>query len=106
MLRDDIGRLALGAKADLVLVDLKNPWMMPARDPLRSLVFHAADRAVRDVYVDGQKVVANGRVATLDHAAALARLTEAQRRMEAAVPQRDGRRRASTEITPLSLPIL
>ena len=30
-----------------------NPWMMPVRDPLRSLVFHAADRAVRDVYVDG-----------------------------------------------------
>jgi cytosine/adenosine deaminase-related metal-dependent hydrolase len=104
--RDDIGRLAPGARADLVLVDLTNPWMMPARDPLRSLVFHAADRAVRDVYVGGQKVVANGRVLTLDHADALGRLTEAQRRMEAAVPERDGRRRRSTEITPLSLPML
>ena len=38
-----------------MLVDLKNPWMMPARDPLRSLIFHAADRAVRDVYVDGER---------------------------------------------------
>ena len=104
--RDDIGRLAPGARADLVLVDLTNPWMMPARDPLRSLVFHAADRAVRDVYVGGQKVVANGRVLTLNHADALGRLTEAQRRMEAAVPERDGRRRRSTEITPLSLPML
>jgi cytosine/adenosine deaminase-related metal-dependent hydrolase len=104
LLRDDIGRLTPGAKADLVLVDLENPWMMPARDPLRSLVFHAADRAVRDVYVDGQRVVADGRVLTLDRAGALARLSEAQRRMEAAVPQRDGRRRSSTEITPLSLP--
>jgi cytosine/adenosine deaminase-related metal-dependent hydrolase len=106
LLRDDIGRLAPGAKADLVLVDLKNPWMMPARDPLRSLVFHAADRAVRDVYVDGRQVVAGGRVVTLDHTAALLRLTEAQRRMEAAVPERDGRRRRSTEITPLSLPMM
>jgi 5-methylthioadenosine/S-adenosylhomocysteine deaminase len=106
LLRDDIGRLAPGARADLVLVDVKNPWMMPARDPLRSLVFHAADRAVRDVYVDGQKVVANSRVVTLDHSDALARLTEAQRRMEAAVPDRDGRHRTSTEITPLSLPSL
>jgi cytosine/adenosine deaminase-related metal-dependent hydrolase len=104
--RDDIGRLAPGARADLVLVDLTNPWMMPARDPLRSLVFHAADRAVRDVYVGGQKVVANGRVLTLNHADALGRLTEAQRRMEAAVPERDGRRRRSTAITPLSLPTL
>ncbi len=104
LLRDDIGRLAPGAKADLVLVDLTNPWMMPARDPLRSLVFHAADRAVRDVYVDGRQVVANGRVLTLDQAGALTRLTEAQRRMESLVPERDGRRRASREITPLSLP--
>jgi 5-methylthioadenosine/S-adenosylhomocysteine deaminase len=105
LLRDDIGRLTAGAKADFVLVDLKNPWMMPARDPLRSLVFHAADRAVRDVYVDGRRVVANGRVVTLDHAGALERLTEAQRRMEALVPQRDGRHRSSTEITPPSLPM-
>jgi cytosine/adenosine deaminase-related metal-dependent hydrolase len=105
LLRDDIGRLAAGARADLVVVDLRNPWMMPVRDPLRSLVFHAADRAVRDVYVDGRRVVAERRVLTLDQAGALDRLTEAQRRMEAAVPERDGRRRASTEITPLSLPL-
>jgi cytosine/adenosine deaminase-related metal-dependent hydrolase len=104
LLREDLGRLAPGAKADLVLVDLKNPWMMPARDPLRSLIFHAADRAVRDVYVGGEQVVANGRVVTLDQAGALERLTAAQRRMEASVPARDARGRRSTEITPLSLP--
>jgi 5-methylthioadenosine/S-adenosylhomocysteine deaminase len=104
LLREDVGRLSPGAKADLVLVDLKNPWMMPARDPLRSLIFHAADRAVRDVYVDGEQVVANGRVRTLDQAGALERLTAAQRRMEASVPERDARGRRSTEITPLSLP--
>ncbi len=80
--------------------------MMPVRDPLRSLVFHAADRAVRDVYVDGQRVVANGRVVTLDRAGALERLTAAQRRMEDAVPQRDSRGRRSEQITPLSLPTL
>jgi cytosine/adenosine deaminase-related metal-dependent hydrolase len=106
LLRDDIGRLIPGARADLVLVDLTEPWMMPVRDPLRSLVFHSADRAVRDVYVDGRQVVKDGKVLTLDRAGALARLTEAQKRMEAAVPQRDGRKRASTEITPLSLPTL
>src|SRR5215471_2350147 len=88
ILRDDLGRLAPGARADLVLVDLAEPWMMPARDPLRSLVFHAADRAVRDVWVDGQQVVAGGRVLTLDRAGALARLTAAQARMEAMVPSR------------------
>jgi len=104
LLREDLGRLAAGAKADLVLVDLKNPWMMPARDPLRSLIFHAADRAVRDVYVGGEAAVRDGRVLHLDQAGALDRLTAAQRRMEAAVPERDRRGRTSLEMTPLSLP--
>jgi cytosine/adenosine deaminase-related metal-dependent hydrolase len=106
LLRDDIGRLAPGARADLVLVDLASPWMMPARDPLRSLIFHAADRAVREVWVDGRRVVKDGRVLTLDRAGALERLAAAQARMEAAVPQRDPRGRSSADIAPLSLPTL
>src|SRR4029450_10639064 len=55
--RDDIGRLAPGMKADLVLVDLSDVSMRPLRDPLRSLVYTAAERAVRHVYVDGVKGV-------------------------------------------------
>lgn len=104
-MRDDIGRLAVGKKADLVLVDLACPQMQPARDPLRSFVYHAADRAVRDVFVDGVQVVANRRVLTMDQADAAQRLAAAQERMEAAAPQRDYLRRRAEEIVPLSLPV-
>ena len=55
-------------KADFVLVDLTNTWMRPSRDPLRSLVFTAADRAIQTVYVHGAKVAEHGRVLTMDHA--------------------------------------
>jgi cytosine/adenosine deaminase-related metal-dependent hydrolase len=103
--RDDIGRLAPGARADLVLVDLTNPFMLPARDPLRSLVYTAADRAVQSVFVDGEKVVEAGRVLTLDHAEALGILAEAQARMEADVPNHDWAGRRADEIAPLSLPL-
>ena len=103
LLRDDLGRLAIGKKADLVIVDLTQIDMRPARDPLRSLVFHAAERAVRDVYVDGNQVMANGRVLTLDQADAAARLAEAQARMMAQVPQRDYLGRSADQVTPLSL---
>jgi len=92
-------------KADLVLVDLNCPQMQPARDPLRSLVYHAADRAVRDVFVDGRQVVADGQVTTMDEAGACARLRAAQQRMEALAPSRDYRRRSAAEIAPLSLPL-
>jgi cytosine/adenosine deaminase-related metal-dependent hydrolase len=80
--------------------------MQPARDPLRSLIFHAADRAVKDVYVDGRQVVADGKVRTIDHADACSRLTEGQARMMAKVPQRDYRGRTADEITPLSLEVV
>ena len=75
--RDDIGRIAPGARADLVLVDLHHPAMRPGIDPLRSLVFTAADRAVRDVYVDGRLVYADHRPTGFDAPAASAELTEA-----------------------------
>jgi 5-methylthioadenosine/S-adenosylhomocysteine deaminase len=103
--RNDLGRLAPGSKADIVLVDLECPQMQPARDPLRSFVYHAADRAVREVFVDGRQVVADGRVLTLDQTAAGGRLRAAQERMEAAAPTHDYRRRSAAEIAPLSLPI-
>lgn len=105
LMRDDLGRLAVGKKADLVLVDLENPWMMPARDPLRSLVFHAADRAVKDVYIAGRKVVGDGTVLTIDREDATARLTQAQGRMMAKAPELDYRNRTADEIAPLSLRI-
>ena len=104
LLRDDLGRVAPGKKADLVLVDLTQPQMVPARDPLRSFIYHAADRAVRDVFVDGRQVVAGGKVTTLDQAAAGRRLVEAQSRMLEAAPRRDYRVRTAEEIAPLSLP--
>ena len=106
LMRDDIGRLAPGKKADLVLVDLACPQMQPDRDPLKSLIYHAADRAVRDVFVDGRQVVAEGRVVTLDQAGAGRKLRAAQERMEAAAPSRDYRGRTAAEIAPLSLPVM
>jgi 5-methylthioadenosine/S-adenosylhomocysteine deaminase len=103
--RRDLGRIIGGAKADLVLVDLADPHMMPARDPLRSFVYHAADRAVREVFVDGRQVVAEGRVLTIDRRAALGRLAAAQQRMLERAPGCDYRGRGADEIAPLSLPV-
>ncbi|MEQ9815298.1 MAG: amidohydrolase family protein [Azospirillaceae bacterium] len=104
LLRPDLGRLAAGACADLVLVDLNHPLMRPARDPVRTLIWSGADRAVRDVFIDGEQVVADRTVVHLDHGAALDRLTEAQARMVRDVPARDYLGRQAEEVVPLSLP--
>jgi cytosine/adenosine deaminase-related metal-dependent hydrolase len=104
--RSDIGRIAVGAKADLVLVDLEHPAMLPAHDPLKSLVFTAAERAIRDVFVDGQQRVANGEVLTIDPVAVGRRVAETQRRVLPRVPERDYARRIAETVAPPTFPIL
>jgi 5-methylthioadenosine/S-adenosylhomocysteine deaminase len=106
LLREDIGRLKVGAKADLVLVDIKHPSMMPMREPLRSLLYVAADRAVRDVYVDGKHVVAGGRAVNVDYAAASEALEEAQKRSMREVPRLDWAGRSADQLAPMVLPIV
>ena len=103
--RDDLGRLAPGACADIVLVDLAHPQMVPARDPLRSFIFHAADRAVRTVLVGGTVVVRDGRPLGLDAAAARAALEESQQRMLRDSGRYDYRGRDGDAISPLSLEV-
>lgn len=100
--RDDLGRLVPGAKADLVLVDLGHPAMRPARDPLKSFLYSAADRAVRDVYVGGTRVVADGRVTTLDMASALDGVDAARARATPLVPERHWSGGSLDEVSPLS----
>ncbi len=103
--REDIGRLTVGAKADLLLVDAEHPAMKPLRDPLRSLINSAADRAVKHVYVDGERVVDDGRVVNLDYAAAAEAVSQARLRAEAKVPELDWAGRQASELSPLSLPL-
>jgi 5-methylthioadenosine/S-adenosylhomocysteine deaminase len=98
--RDDIGRLASGCRADLVLVDLTHPMMRPTHDPVRSLVYAAGDRAIRSVYVDGQLVVHEGKVLTIDYKAAAGALHEAQARVKANVPRLDWDHRSAEQISP------
>lgn len=98
--REDIGRLAVGCRADFSLVDVTHPRMRPARDPLRSLIYAAGDDALKAVYVDGRRVVEDGEVLTMDYRAAAAHLHEAQKRIEGQVPQRDWAHRSAEQIAP------
>ena len=103
--RDDIGRLEAGCKADIVMVDLAHPMMQPRRDPVRSMIYAAAERAVDRVYVDGRLCVQGGTVLTMDYPAAARRLHEAQKRTEAAAPGYDWAKRPVTDYSPLTFPV-
>jgi cytosine/adenosine deaminase-related metal-dependent hydrolase len=103
--REDIGRLCVGAKADLVVVDTSHPLMRPLHEPLRNLIYVAAERAVRDVYIDGLHVVKEGTVMTLDYEDAHSKEEQAQQRAITRIPAIDGKSRTIDEIAPLCLKV-
>jgi cytosine/adenosine deaminase-related metal-dependent hydrolase len=82
-LEREIGSIEVGKRADLCVVGAREVAQAPlgAADPYSTLVFASSAREVRDVLVDGQFVVEDGRLSTLDAAEVVARAGEAAARM-------------------------
>jgi 5-methylthioadenosine/S-adenosylhomocysteine deaminase len=71
--RDDIGTLESGRWADVVHVDLSDPAFVAPEDDaqlLSNLVWAAGSRVVRDVWVAGEQVLADGEPTRVSRAAA------------------------------------
>jgi cytosine/adenosine deaminase-related metal-dependent hydrolase len=79
--RDDLGRIAPGARADLVLWKGRSWGMTPLRDPVKNIVYNATAEDVDGVWVNGRQVVAGGRVLDADEPAILGGLQAAGERM-------------------------
>jgi cytosine/adenosine deaminase-related metal-dependent hydrolase len=75
--RDDLGRLAPGAKADIVLIDFSSLHIGPVDDPIKTLVYAAQGSDVHTVIVDGRIVVEAGALPGLDERALIAEAAEA-----------------------------
>ncbi len=79
--RPDLGRIAPGCKADIVLVDVEKPHAVPMRDPFKFLVLGAYGSDVDWVIVDGRTIVADSRLVTVDVPDVIRRLNEASARV-------------------------
>ena len=76
-MEDQIGSLAPGKKADVVLHDTDRPEWRPLLNVMNQLVWSADGRGVHTVFVDGAKVVDSGRMTTVDEETLYARCQEA-----------------------------
>ncbi|MDK3019070.1 chlorohydrolase family protein [Pseudodonghicola flavimaris] len=65
--RPDLGRLAPGAKADIAVIDLRRTLQTP--DPVQTLMTSASGRDVRDVWIDGRRVMTDGTIPGVDETA-------------------------------------
>jgi cytosine/adenosine deaminase-related metal-dependent hydrolase len=55
--REDIGRIAPGCRADLLIVDMERPHLQPVSDPITTFVWNAGRADVWGVMVDGRLLV-------------------------------------------------
>ena len=100
--RDDLGRIAVGASADLVLWKARSWNMTPLRDPIKNIVYNATAEDVDRVYVGGRLVVDRGRVLAADETKILADLQAGGDRMWPRMRQFDWAGRGADELSPLS----
>jgi 5-methylthioadenosine/S-adenosylhomocysteine deaminase len=79
-LATEVGSLEPGKRADIILLDMDYPGMVPSFNPVKNLVYGlGGGGAVDTVIVDGETVMENRAVLTMDEGAVYKRAEEAGR---------------------------
>jgi cytosine/adenosine deaminase-related metal-dependent hydrolase len=102
--RSDLGRIARGAKADIVMIDLDSFDIGPVYDPIQSLIHCATTKHVDTVLIDGKPVVSNGKLTMIDEATVLASCRKAADLVCSAFPDYHWKRSTVSEVFPRSFP--
>ena len=67
-----IGSLESGKRADIVAIDLEQPHLAPALDPVGAVVYNGSGRDVTHVWVDGEMMIEDRRAIRVDERALIA----------------------------------
>lgn len=84
--RTDLGRLEPGARADIAVIDVSRT--LQTTDPVQTLIASCSGRDVRDVWIDGRRVMADRVIPGVDEAADTARAQAQFDRLVAKYPDR------------------
>jgi guanine deaminase len=99
-LQDELGVIAPGMRADLVLFDLADTAFVPLNNAARQLVYSECGRAVETVIVNGRLVMENRRIKTIDEAALRTAVDDAMARFR---PEAERVVRATETLSPYLL---
>lgn len=83
-LEEKLGSLEVGKRADLCAVDLLQPRTQPLHHVISQLVYAAAASQVTDVWVDGNRLLNDGKLTTLNESDILDKAEAWSRRMGSA----------------------
>jgi cytosine/adenosine deaminase-related metal-dependent hydrolase len=84
--RQDLGRLAPGAKADLLIINLDHMAAAFYHDPIKALIDFGDSRDIETVIVDGKTLVHGGRSVLCDDAEVYAKAKDAVHKAWEAIP--------------------
>ncbi|WP_293802026.1 chlorohydrolase family protein [uncultured Bosea sp.] len=102
--RDDLGRIAKGAKADLLLWDKAGISMAPVRDPIRNIVYSAQSEDLHSSIIDGRWVMRDRQVPGFDRGSLAGHLQAAADEMWKGMNKGDWAARSIDELSPESFP--
>lgn len=71
---DKIGSIEVGKKADMIMLDMRQPHLCPLHNPASQLVYAAKGSDVLHSVINGRVVMRDRRLTTLDEAAVLAEM--------------------------------
>ena len=81
-----IGRLEAGARADIVTLDPSGHWHMPMGDLYRHILHYESGESVENVWVDGNRVLRNRQLTTIDEDALIAEAQDIAARRKKDMP--------------------
>lgn len=79
--RTDCGNIAVGNKADLIVLDIDTPWMRPVDDLVGALIYSAQGSDVVLTMVDGEVLYKNGEYLTIDVERVLSEVQASRKRI-------------------------
>lgn len=95
-------RLAPGALADIAVVDMETLNNVPCRDPVKNLVNAATRQDVRYVIVDGEMVVEDGVLLTVDEEELVRQVQRTTEAIWDRIPENHYLGQSSDEVSPQS----
>lgn len=84
----DIGRLEVGALADLTVIDANHVWPGPGEQLRQQLAYAELGQAVRSVFVEGNPVLTDRRITNVDEDEILAEARQIAERVWSTLPER------------------
>lgn len=94
--RDDLGKIAVNCKADMIILNQKTISQTPMRDPIRNIIYSASPDDIDKVIIDGNVLVDGGKAIYLNEQKIIDDMQEAAERVWKRVENMD-------KLSPISL---